>query len=188
MVLLNPPSVLTSLQLKAEEGLVSLVIWVRVEKALIFLAWVWNEGIILLVHLAKKLVSYRCSFGFCPVFSCKWASLSLFFFFFYIHMSSFGNSFFPPRHLHFKSLSCRSIFLFRRVPCWQAQGYNLLIISEGFLLHFHFEQVILRAGGEGLCRAAESQNSRLQVRLIWIWEYQKVLCVWMKDAWRHFRA
>lgn len=37
MVLLNPPSVLTSLQLKAEEGLVSLVIWVRVKMALIFL-------------------------------------------------------------------------------------------------------------------------------------------------------
>lgn len=69
-VLFNPPSVLTSVQLKAE-GLVSLVIWVRVEVALIFLAGVSNEGTTFLLHLAKKLVSYRCSFGFCPAFSCK---------------------------------------------------------------------------------------------------------------------
>lgn len=40
MVLLNPPSMLTSLQIKAEKGLVSLVIWVRVKMALIFLAGV----------------------------------------------------------------------------------------------------------------------------------------------------
>lgn len=40
------------------------------------------------MHPAKKLVSYRCSFVFCPVFSCKWASLFFFFsfvpFFFYL--------------------------------------------------------------------------------------------------------
>jgi len=84
MVLLNAPSMLTSLQLKAEEGLVSLEIWVRVKMALIFLARVENEGITCLLRLEKKCVFYRCSFAFVL---CSHAnehpflfSLSLFFF------------------------------------------------------------------------------------------------------------
>lgn len=78
LVLLNPPTVPTSVQLKAGEGLVSLVIWVRVEVALIFLARVSDGGTTFLLDLAKKLVSYRCSFGF---LSCLPLQMSIPFFF-----------------------------------------------------------------------------------------------------------
>lgn len=113
---------------------------------------------------------------------CSLANEHPFLFSFFLHTYVFfWKFFFPPRHLNFRSLSCRSIFLFRRVPCGQAQGYNMLFIYEGFLLHFHFEQVILGGEGEGLCHAGESQDSGAESQTNLDSGVPKGLCVWMKE-------